>query len=87
MGQYYNLEVIDDLKELPDSGLSKDMRYKHYRKFVDGNHRLIGVYDRGVSKIIVDVTSEREFNEFEGQYSQGFFIKRSYYSVPLSRLK
>lgn len=69
MTQYYDESVVVGLKPIGGSGQSSmSGRHSHYA----GNaapFRLIGVYDRLIFKVAVDVTSFEDFQEFEGQYS------------------
>jgi hypothetical protein len=38
--------------------------------------------DRLMFKQVADVTSPREFEEFEGQYRRGGIVSRSFYAMP-----
>lgn len=86
MENYYDADKVKArYQPLMGSGQSREKRYDHYRALSAGRV-LIGVYDKRIWKVCVDVSSKSEFDEFELQYSQGLFVSRDYYAVPQDEL-
>lgn len=82
MAQYYDAEKVKaKYPPIMGGGQPRELRYNHYRALSSGK-RLIGVFDKSIWKVCVDVSDKSEFDEFELQYSQGLYVRRDYYAVP-----
>lgn len=85
MAIYLDKSVIEGLQPIEGNGKPLKERYQYYRS-QSRPFALVGHYV-GVSELVIDVSSEAEFTEFETQYSQGRFTERNYYTVHPSLIK
>jgi hypothetical protein len=72
MGRYYDLAALDE----PSCKASMLFCYRKFDTDV-----ILGMYDNGMYKVLVELDSQDEFSYWESQYKQGLFIKMQYYRI------
>lgn len=75
MGRYYDLAALQEPS-------CKTIVVFSYRAFT--TDIILGLYDNGMYKVLVELDSDNEFSYWEAQYKEGMFIKRLFYRIDKS---